>query len=445
MRVKVVQVLLPLGKILEGVHARQFLAYGVSVVGTIAAGFLLILILVRILPAEVYAGLVLTKALLLVVISLAGMGLSQAAVRWGGLKGREGLVLGSVLGGASFAALPAAVLLIALMMVFVDRLKLTIDMPLIVAIFVLVLSYILNNELVNWRRARHQAKHHALVSTLRAILQMLAITAGVLLMRNAAGYIYGLAAGEMLLLAWLGYGYRGRIAFQAKLLVEMLRYGWPHTFVIASGFVLNYADRYMLFFLTNDNSVVAYYDAASMVVVSALAVLARPFNLFLFPAYTKRYETVGRDATIILVNRAQRLFLIAGLGVSTIVVALREPLLALLFPSDYSVASSIFALVAYGTVLNGVFIATVAGLYISKQTVMVGVVAIVAVLVNLAANWILIPAYGINGAALGAVISSFVQLVFGYHCSRAVLPVKLPIGLMVSGALWLGLVNWVVL
>ena len=443
MGVKAVQVLLRLGKIFEGVHARQFLAYGVSVGGTMAAGFLLVLILVRILPAEAYGGLVLTKALLLVVISLAGMGLSQAAVRWGGLNEPEDRILGSVLGGASFAVLPATVLLVALMLVFAERLKLTIDMPLIAATFLLVLSYILNNELVNWWRARHQAKRHALLSTLRAIQQMVAITAGVLLMRNAGGYIYGLAAGELLLLAWLGYGYRARLVFQAKLLDEMLRYGWPHTFVIASGFMLNYADRYMLAFLTNDNSVVAYYDAASMVVVSALAVLVRPFNLFLFPAYTRRYEAEGRDATVMLVNRAQRLFLIAGLGLSTVVVALRGPLVQLLFPADYSAASSIFAAVAYGTVLNGVFMATVAGLYISKRTVMVSVVAIVTVLANLAANWLLIPIYGINGAALGTAISSFVQLIIGYYFSRKLLPVKLPIGAIVGGALWLGFVSWV--
>lgn len=432
-----------LGKVLEGVHARQFLAYAISVGGTMAAGLVLVLILVRLLPAEAYGGLVLTKALLLVVISLAGLGLSQAAVRWRGSKEGEDLVFGTVLAGASFAALPAAALLVGLMMLFADRLKLNIDLPLIGFTFVLMLSYMLNNEFVNWRRAQHQARRHALVSTLRAILQMAAITAGVLLMNNVAGYVYGLATGELLLLGWLAYSYRGRIVFRAGLLGEMLRYGWPHTFVIASGFMLNYADRYMLSFLTNDNALVAYYDAACMVVVSALAVLVRPFNLYLFPAYTKRFEEEGRDSTIRLVNRAQRLFLIAGLGVATVVVALREPLLRLLFPAEYSTAASIFALVAYGTVLNGVFMATVAGLYISKRTAMVGVAAIVAVMANLAANWILIPMYGINGAAFGSAISSLVQLIVGYYYSRALLPVSLPLGLIIGGALWLGIVNWV--
>ena len=75
---------------------------------------------------------------------------------------------------------------------------------------------------------------------------------------------------------------------------------------------------------------------------------------------------------------------------------------------------------------------------------MVGVAAVVAVMANLVANWFLIPMYGINGAALGTVISSLVQLAVGYYFSRAVLAVALPLGLIIGGALWLGLVNWVV-
>jgi O-antigen/teichoic acid export membrane protein len=433
-----------LGKALKGEHTRQILAYAMSVGGTMAAGFALVLILVRTLPAEAYGGFVMAKTLLLVITSLAGMGLSQATVRWGGQKECEGLVLGTTLGGGAFAALPATVLFVALMLFFADISKLNLDMPLIAATCLLVPCYILNNELVNWRRARHQAKRHALLSTVRAVQQMVAIVVGVLLMENAAGFIYGLAASELLLLAWLGYVYRGRLGFSGKLLLEMLHYGWPHAFVIASGFILNYADRYMLSFLTSDNSLVAYYDTASMVVVSALALLVRPFNLFLFPAYTKRYESDGKDATVILINRAQRLFLFVGFGASTVVVALREPLLKILFPADYAIATSIFALVAYSTLLNGIFMATVAGLYITKRTIMVGLVAIVAVLVNLIANWILIPIYGINGAALGAVISSLVQLSLGYYFSRLVLPVKLPVGPLVVGALWLGFVSCVV-
>jgi O-antigen/teichoic acid export membrane protein len=116
----------------------------------------------------------------------------------------------------------------------------------------------------------------------------------------------------------------------------------------------------------------------------------------------------------------------------------------LLFPAEYSSTSSVFAAVAYGTVLNGVFMATVAGLYISKRTLMIGIVSIAAVLANLVANWLLIPTYGVNGAALGTLISSFIQLIIGYYFSRKLLPVKLPIGLIVGGGVWLGFVSWIV-
>jgi O-antigen/teichoic acid export membrane protein len=406
-----------------------------------AAGFALVLALVRLLPADIYGGLVLTKVLLLVVVSLAGLGLSQAAVRWSGVNERPERILGTTLGGVALTAVPAAALLIFLMTLLADRLKMALGLPLMMATFVLVLSYMLNNELLNWPRAQHQPKRHAVLNTLRAIQQMVSIIAGVLLTQRSTGYIYGLAGGEMLFLVWLMSGHRGGLAFQTPLLGEMLRYGWPHTLVIASGFLLNYGDRYMLAFLTSDNALVAYYDAASMVVTSALALLVRPFNLFLFPAYTRRYEEAGHDATVAWVNRAQRLFLIAGLGISTLVVILRVPLLQLLFPAGYSSAASIFAPVAYGTVLNGVFMATVAGLYLSKKTVMVGVAAVVAVVANLLANWLLIPRYGINGAAFGMALASLVQLLFGYGFSRLILPVKLPLGLIVGGALWLAFID----
>lgn len=433
-----------LGRFLDRADARQFLVYGLSIGGTMAVGFILPLILMRVLPAETYGGLVLFKALLPVVIGIAGMGLSQAAVCWGGLEEREPMVLGTVLGGALFAALPAAVFIVTLIMIFASQFKILFTIPLLISGFILVFSYIINNEFVNWLRARHQAKRYAFVNTLRALEQMVAIVAGVALVRNAAGYIYGLALGELLFLGWMVYGSRTKFVFDSKLLVKMLRYGWPHTIVIVSGVLLNYADRYMLFFITNNNLIVAYYDAAYILVASAIAILARPFNLYMFPAYIKRYEEEGAASAVKLVNKAQKLFLIAGLCVSTILVLLRDPLMNLLFPVEYSKASSIFVFVAYAMMLNGIFIATVAGLNVSKKTVLVGIAAIVAVLSNILANWILIPIYGINGAALGTTISSLVQLIVGYYYSRSVLPVDFPFWLLFGSALWLGFVNWLV-
>ena len=374
---------------LDAAFIRQLAAYGLSVVGTMGAGLVLVLILVRILPAEAYGGVVLTKVSLLVIVSLAGLGLSQAAVRWVGFKERPEVVLGTTLAGVAISAVPATVVLICLTAAFADYLALTLNPLLVVAILVLVPSYMLNNELLHWPRVMLQAKHHAVLNTARAFEQLSFVTAGVLWTGNAAGFVYGLAVGELFFMAWLVMTHRGRLTFESGLLKEMLRYGWPHTLVIASSFLLTYVDRYMLAFLTNDTSVVAYYDAAYVLVSSALALLVRPFNLFLFPAYTRRYAEAGKEATVRMVNRAQDFFLLAGLGMATLIVLLREPMLGWLYPAGYTSAASIFAAVAYGTLLNGVFMATVAGLYISQQTLMVGVCAFIALLTNVVSNWLL--------------------------------------------------------
>ena len=432
-----------LGKLLDGIFVRQLLVYGLSVGGTMVVAFALVLILVRVLPAEAYGGLVLTKVLLLVVISLGGLGLSQAAVRWVGFRERPELVLGTILGGVALAALPAAAVLIGLMAAFAGRLTLSIEPLLVAATCSLVLSYMFNNELLNWSRALHQARRHAVLNTVRALEQLSFVTAGVLLAGNVAGFVYGLAVGELLFMGWLAIGHRGRLAFRFDLLRKMLRYSWPHTFVIASSFLLIYVDRYMLAFLTNDTSVVAHYDAAYILVSSALALVVRPFNLFLFPAYTKRYAEEGRDATVRMVEKAQHFFLIAGLGVATLVVLLREPMLGWLYPAGYQSAASIFAAVAYGTLLNGVFMATVAGLYISDRTLMVGVVVMVALTVNILANWLLIPLWGVDGAAISTALAGLVQVAVGHYYARKILPVKLPIIWLGIGAAWLGLVQWV--
>lgn len=410
------------------------------------ANFLLVLILVRLLPANVYSGVVLTKVSLLLITSLAGVGLSQAAVRWHGLKEKAGQVLGTVLYGAVLMSVTGAIILLLLVNLFGERLGLQLDPLLALAIVVLVVSFMVNNELVNWERAKHRSMRHAVYSTVRGLLQLSSVVTIVMLIKESSGFVYGMATGEAIFTAVLLFLSRQEIDFskEKKLLKKMIAYGWPHTLVITSGFMLTYADRYMLSFMMKDESVVAYYDAAYMVVISFLSLLIRPFNLFLFPAYTKRYKNEGEASTVSMVTRAQKLFIFFGIGLATTIVVLRIPILELLFPPGYIAGASIFAPVAFSILLNGVFMATVAGLYLIDKTVMVGVASLLAMAINIIANYILIPLYGMDGAAYGTAIASLVQLGIAYKYSRSSLPVKLPIAFLLFGGFWLLFIQWLV-
>jgi O-antigen/teichoic acid export membrane protein len=188
-------------------------------------------------------------------------------------------------------------------------------------------------------------------------------------------------------------------------------------------------------------SIVAYYDAAYMIVTSVLALLVRPFNLFMFPSYMKRYTEQGSAEAITFIEISQRYFIAAAALLAFILVMLSGTILHVIFPEEYNVSASIMAPVAYAVVINGVFMATVAGLYISNKTVMIGISAIAALLANILLNMVLIPIYGMDGAALSTVLASTVQLFVGYIFARRILKVKLPLMELVACGILLSMAH----
>jgi len=421
----------------------QLVAYGISVGSAMVANFVLMLFLVRLLSPESYAAIVLVKVSFLMVTSLAAMGLSQAAVRWLGTSQPSDRVAGTVMGGVLSFAVPASIAFAATLLIVEGRISATIDAQVLLLSAIVVPAFMLNSELLNWQRALKRPKAHAVISTGRAIVQLVGVSGAVYLVRDIKGFFGGMAAAEVILLAALFIFARPNMSFRSDLLKQMVVYGWPHTLVISSGFLLTYVDRYMLAFMAAETRVVAFYDGAYMVVGSVLALLVRPFNLYLFPSYMSAYAKQGEGAAVQVIERVQRFLLISGFLLSAIVVLFREPLLILLLPDGYQVAASIFMPVALGVLLNGVFMGTVGGLYISEKTVAVGMAAVVALVTNVVANWLLIPVYGMDGAALSTAIAYLAQLLVGYHFARKILPVKLPLGLLAAGGAGLALISWI--
>ena len=87
--------------------------------------------------------------------------------------------------------------------------------------------------------------------------------------------------------------------------------------------------------------------------------------------------------------------------------------------------SSIAASVAFGAILNGMFMVACAGLYMTNKTTMAGVAAIVGLISNVVANIILIPKFGLNGAAMSTVIAYFIQMLIGHNFSKKIISLKI--------------------
>lgn len=418
---------------------RQVLDYGFSVIGTMGTNFLVVLVLAWRLPPEIFASYVLAKVSLVVVASLMSLGISQAMVRWSGEKDRTEPLLPTALFGAVFLAMPGTVILAVVFSVLGARVGIDLEPSMFTAMFGALLVYMVATEVLNWMRANHFSQEYAYQSVLRAGLQVGCIIFWMDCLRSPTGYIYGLFMADSIFLIFAAARWREiwrERSFKpdVSLFLRFISYGAPHATIMALGFLLNFTDRFMLSYLTHDQRIVAYYDVAYMIVASSLALLVRPFNLFLFPAYIRRHNEGGAKASIELIENSMNIFLVAAFFVAIFIIAVRIPVLRFLFPIGYQTGSSIFAPVSIGILFNGLFIAVAAGLYLSDRTWRAGVVTAIALLVNIIANFLLIPRFGMDGAAFGTLLAYLAQLFLSYFVARQTLKVRLPIGALVIGS-----------
>ncbi len=419
---------------------RQLIEYGASVAVTMGANLLLVLILARLLPPEVYAGFVLTKASLLVIASLASLGVSQAVVRHRGDSASQEPVLPTALLGVALLAIPGSLLLIFVYAVLGERTASAHGPATLAATAGAMLAYMLATEVINWMRANHRSRAHAIQSFLRAGLQLALIALAVDNLKSPIGYIFGLLLADVIFLAVVAVAWRGEWRRQARrpdlaLLGRMIRYGAPHATIISLGFLLNSADRFMLSYMVADQRLIAYYDVAYMIAASALALLVRPYNLFLFPAYTRRFHEQGAEASIELIEKSITRFLLGAFLITFLITIARVPILTLLFPAGYQQGASIFTPVSIGMLLSGVFMGAAGGLYLSDRTWMVGIASVFAFAINIGANYVLIPILGIDGAAYSTLLAYLVQLAFAHYYGRRYLKVRLPVGLLILGTI----------
>ena len=288
----------------------QTFFYTLSTLVANISNFILAIVFIYALAPEDYSKVVLLKASLIMLTSLMSLGVSQGVVRWIGKDVSKNTLLSSIIFLISILSIISTLIYIGAIVSLNQALNLDITISLTLTIFILNLSMMLNNELLNWSRANQNSQQFSIYTFLRSFLQITIVLVLLEIYDGFITYLNALAISEFILLFLLVLSLNKEFSFtySKSLIFSILKYSWPHALIISSGFVLNYVDRFMLSKLQNDLSVIAYYDAASMLLLAILGLASRPFNLFIFPAYTKKFNIDGPDATINFIQNCQKYF-----------------------------------------------------------------------------------------------------------------------------------------
>ena len=209
------------------------------------------------------------------------------------------------------------------------------------------------------------------------------------------------------------------VRFSGGLYKEMLRFGLPYIPAGLAGIAIQVIDRPILKALTDDATVGVYQagyrlGVLMMLVVGMFDYAWRPF--FLTHANDEDAPRLFSKVFTYFMGLMMLVFVIGSLFVQDVA---RIPLFGGTFiGSAYWGGLGIVPIVLFAYVFTGAYVNFVVGVYLAKKTKYLPYATGGGALVNVVANFLLIPRYGIVGAAVATLLSYLVMAIGIYFPSQ---------------------------
>ncbi|MCC6652001.1 MAG: oligosaccharide flippase family protein, partial [Candidatus Eisenbacteria bacterium] len=228
-----------------------------------------------------------------------------------------------------------------------------------------------------------------------------------------------------------------RPVFDRALLRTMLSYGLPLVPVSISYAVIGAVDRATLTRTFSVEAAGVYAVAMKFFAVITMGVSA--FNLAFGPfAYARAKDP---DAPLLYARVFTLYVAIASLG-ALLVGVFAPAIVGLLATDRYADASAPALWLAFAAVAQGAYSVAVLGITLALRTKLLGGIAALAALVAVAANPLLVPRLGAEGAAMATCLAHVTSAVAAFVVSQRVHPLPYRparLAVLFGGALALGL------
>ena len=197
------------------------------------------------------------------------------------------------------------------------------------------------------------------------------------------------------------------LEFDTGLFRRMLAFGWPFVPSAVALAAIDFNDRFFLLKLEGADDVGVY--ALGVRIAAVLVFFLWAFRLA-WPAFA--YSITDDDEARRTYGYVLTYVVAAGVWVATGLSVLAPWLVQLLGPPQYEDASRVVALLCFAGVAFGAYVVVVISIGRARRMASNFVITGIAALLNVALNLLLIPPYGIRGAAI-ATLSAYVAMFAG--------------------------------
>ena len=203
------------------------------------------------------------------------------------------------------------------------------------------------------------------------------------------------------------------------LLQRLLLYSAPMVPHLIARWLLNYVSRIQILTATDLEQAGLFGlgsqigGLATMVGISVMRALAPWF-----------YRTAPKEGSAELFSRVSTLFLGAFISLTTLICIFAKELLLVLSTKEFAGAYPVVLLSALGALFLSAYNFPMLGLMYLKKTYLVPILTVTSAFILLGANLILIPRWGIVGAAIGTTIGQAVLLALAFSVSQRLYPIR---------------------
>jgi O-antigen/teichoic acid export membrane protein len=229
------------------------------------------------------------------------------------------------------------------------------------------------------------------------------------------GFIFGMILSNILGIAVLYWIISGNFnftftAFSPHLLRECIIFGLPLVFTEFGHTLLNLGDRYLIQYYLG-LELLGVYSAGYNLTGYIGEAFVFAFRSSATPIYLRIWENDGEKKTNIFLSDSLRYLLLILLPVGFGFTCISKEIILLLASQKYVEAYIIIPWVMAGFVIFGTRIIFDAPLYIHKKTMTILILMSLSCIINIFMNVLLIPKYGIIGAAIATLIANFIHII----------------------------------
>jgi len=292
-----------------------------------------------------------------------------------------------------------------------------------VVLFVWLLFSLSNEIFFAFVRALERARFFVVIMLLELLIKIVLCIVFVVEFQWAElGVLAGNLAGTGTAFVVLFVFTFSRCTFEVDvpLSMRLVRYTLPLIFVSMCGTAMSLADRFFL----------KTYTSLAMVGIYALGMrFANVVNFLIFHPFTKgygpfRFSIMKKDNAPDIYSRVTTYFCFFFLWACLGVIAWAREVIVVMADQSYWGSYQVVPVLVVSVFFSGLYYMVQIGVYLKKNTRVLSYVFAAAAFFNLVCLWLLVPAFGIMGAALSVCVTRVLVVLLGLYCSQLVYPIQ---------------------